>query len=234
MVDVLLLLWTALTSLFRSRERLEAEILVLRQQINVLRRKSPKRSVFRTFDRLVFVGLYRLVPGILDALAIVRPQTVVRWHRTGLRSFWYWKFRWRVGGLLCPAGGPSADSGASCLANPLWGALPAFCHGLRGWSRKTFSRAAYRLLKAHYLIASPAYIVIKSHEEFKDKTTEPNQLWPHRLRLHLRATSAVNRLRCPLSSMTSSRYIIAWKPATTMQSDDVGRDARTGPQCVSL
>ena len=87
MVDVLMLLWTALTSLFRSRVRLEAEILVLRQQINVLRRKSPKRFVFRNFDRLVFVGLYRLAPGILDALSIVRPETVVRWYRAGFRSF---------------------------------------------------------------------------------------------------------------------------------------------------
>jgi hypothetical protein len=82
MVDVIMLLWTALTSLFRLRVRLEVEILVLRQQINVLRRKSPKRFVFRTFDRLVFVGLYRLAPGIVDALAIVRPETVVRWHRS--------------------------------------------------------------------------------------------------------------------------------------------------------
>jgi hypothetical protein len=57
MVDVLMLLWTALISLFRSRARLEAEILVLRQQINLLRRNSPKRFVLRTFDRLVFVGL---------------------------------------------------------------------------------------------------------------------------------------------------------------------------------
>ena len=73
MVDVPILQWTALTRLFRSRRRLEAEILVLRQQINVLRRKSPKRFVFRTFYRLVFVGLYRLAPGIVDALAIVQP-----------------------------------------------------------------------------------------------------------------------------------------------------------------
>ena len=68
MVDVLMLLWTALTSLFRSRARLEAEILVLRQQINVLRRKSRKRFIFRTFDRLVFVGLYRFAPGVLAAM----------------------------------------------------------------------------------------------------------------------------------------------------------------------
>ena len=65
--------------LISLRGRLKAEILVLRQQINVLRRDSPKRFDFRTFDRLVFVGLYRLAPGILDALAIVRPETVVRW-----------------------------------------------------------------------------------------------------------------------------------------------------------
>ena len=89
MVDVLVLLWSALTSLFRSRGRLEAEILVLRQQINVLRRTSRKRFVFGTFDRLVFVGLYRLVSGIVDALSIVRPETVVRWHRAGFGAG-YW------------------------------------------------------------------------------------------------------------------------------------------------
>src|SRR2546423_8856826 len=97
MVDVFILLWSALISLFRSRARLEAEILVLRQQINVLRRNSPKRFVFGTFDRLVLVGLYRLVPGIVDALAIVRPETVVRWHRAGFRSFWRWNSRRRGG-----------------------------------------------------------------------------------------------------------------------------------------
>jgi hypothetical protein len=61
MVDALMLLWSALAGLFRARARLAAEILVLRQQINVLRRKSPKRFAFGSFDRLVLVGLYRLV-----------------------------------------------------------------------------------------------------------------------------------------------------------------------------
>src|SRR5215469_5582487 len=93
MIDVFTLLWSALTSLFRSRVRLEAEILILRQQINVLRRNSPKRFAFRTLDRLVFVGLCRLVPGIVEALAIVRPETLVRWHRAGFRSFWRRKSR---------------------------------------------------------------------------------------------------------------------------------------------
>jgi transposase InsO family protein len=121
MVDVLILLWTALTSLFRSRARLEAEILVLRQQINVLRRKSPKRFVFGAFDRLVFVGLYRLAPGIVDALAIVRPETVVRWHRAGFRSFWRWKSRRRGGRPSVPLEFRKLIRDMS-LANPLWGA----------------------------------------------------------------------------------------------------------------
>ena len=121
MVDVLILLWTALTSLFRSRVRLEAEILVLRQQINVLRRNSPKRAVFRTFDRLVFVALYRLTPTIVDALAIVRPETVVRWHRAGFRSFWRWKSRRRGGRPRVPLEIRRLIRDMS-LANPLWGA----------------------------------------------------------------------------------------------------------------
>src|ERR1700719_3251058 len=121
MVDVLVLLWSVLTSLFRSRVRLEAEILVLRQQINVLRRTSPKRFVFGTFDRLVFVGLYRLVPGIVDALSIVRPETVVRWHRAGFRSFWRWKSRRRGGRPRVPLEIRQLIRDMS-LANPLWGA----------------------------------------------------------------------------------------------------------------
>ena len=60
MRDVLKLIWWALIGLFRSRASLEAEILVLRHQLNVLRRKSPKRVAFSNFDRLVFAGLYRL------------------------------------------------------------------------------------------------------------------------------------------------------------------------------
>jgi hypothetical protein len=61
--------------------RLEAEILVLRQQINVLRRKSPKRPALSNIDRLLLVWLSRLVPTTLEALTVVRPETVMRWHR---------------------------------------------------------------------------------------------------------------------------------------------------------
>jgi hypothetical protein len=88
-----------------------AEILVLRQQINVLRRKSPKRFAFGNVDRLVFVGLYRLVPGIVNALAIIRPETVIRWHRAGFRSFWRWKIETARRETEGAAGNPSADPG---------------------------------------------------------------------------------------------------------------------------
>ena len=81
MGDIFKLIWWIVIGLFRSRASLEAEILVLRHQLNVLRRKSPKRLVFSNFDRLVFASLYRIVPRIVNALVIVQPETVTRWHR---------------------------------------------------------------------------------------------------------------------------------------------------------
>jgi hypothetical protein len=96
-------MWCAIAGLFRSRAALQAEILVLRHQLNVLRRRSPKRAAIRNVDRLVFVGLYRLAPKVLDALKILRPETVVRWHRAGFRAYWRWKSRPRAGRPQIPA-----------------------------------------------------------------------------------------------------------------------------------
>jgi len=90
MRDVCSLICLALIGLFRSRASLQAEILTLRHQLNVLRRKSPQRLTFTSIDRLVFAGLYRLAPGVLDALKIVGPETVIRWHRAGFRAYWRW------------------------------------------------------------------------------------------------------------------------------------------------
>ena len=81
MGDLLKLIWWAVIAFFRSRASLEAEILTLRHQLNVLRRESPKRLAFGNVDRLIFATLYRFTPHMLDALAIVKPETVVRWHR---------------------------------------------------------------------------------------------------------------------------------------------------------
>ena len=65
MGDMLKLIWWAVIGLFRSRVSLEAEILTLRHQLTVLRRKSPKRLAFSNFDRLVFTGLYWIVGIVL-------------------------------------------------------------------------------------------------------------------------------------------------------------------------
>jgi hypothetical protein len=81
----------------KSRARLEAENLVLRQQVIVLSRKSPSRVWLRNIDRLIFVWLYRLFPSILNAITVVKPETVIRWHRRGFRAYWRWKSRRRGG-----------------------------------------------------------------------------------------------------------------------------------------
>ena len=75
------LIWCGLIGFFRSRASLEAEILVLRHQLSVLRRKSPRRPSFGSIDRLIFAGLYGLASNVLSALAIVRLETVIHWHR---------------------------------------------------------------------------------------------------------------------------------------------------------
>jgi len=84
-------------SRFKSRARLEAENMVLRQQVIVLRRRSRTRVGLRNFDRLILVWLYRLFPSVLGAVVIVKPETVIRWHRRGFRAYWRWRSR-RCGG----------------------------------------------------------------------------------------------------------------------------------------
>src|SRR5258705_1577888 len=121
MRDVCRLICLALIGLFRSRASLQAEILALRHQLNVLRRKSPQRLIFTSVDRLVFAGLYRLAPGVLDALKIVRPETVIRWHRASFRAYWRWKSRQRSGRPKTPLEIRQLIREIS-LANPLWGA----------------------------------------------------------------------------------------------------------------
>ena len=97
MVAFLSQLLLTIRSRFTRRARLEAENLLLRQQLVVLRRKSPKRVRLWNIDRLLLVWLYRLYPSLLDAIIIVQPETVIRWHRRGFRAYWRWKSR-HVGG----------------------------------------------------------------------------------------------------------------------------------------
>ena len=84
-------------SRLKSRASLEAENLVLRQQVIVLSRNSPSRVWLRNIDRLIFVWLYRCFPAILNAITVVKPETVIRWHRRGFRAYWRWKSRRRGG-----------------------------------------------------------------------------------------------------------------------------------------
>ena len=80
MWDLFRLIFGLVIDLFRSRAALEAEVLVLKQQIIVLRRGKPNRMPFLAVDRVVLGWVCRLFPKARDALAIVRPDTVVRWH----------------------------------------------------------------------------------------------------------------------------------------------------------
>jgi transposase InsO family protein len=121
MGDILKLTWRVVIGLFRSRASLEAEIAALRHQLNVLRRKSPKRLAFSKFDHLIFAGLYRISPRIVNALVIVKPETVIRWHRAGFRLFWRWKSRSYGSRPKVPLEIRRLIRDMS-LANPLWGA----------------------------------------------------------------------------------------------------------------
>jgi hypothetical protein len=121
MIALLCFFLTVLGSPFKSKSRLEAENAALRHQLIVLRRRVSGRVQLRNGDRLFLVMLYRWFPSVLEAITIIRPETLVRWHRVGFRRYWRWKSR--------PLGGrPQIDVDLRALIrrmsadNPLWGA----------------------------------------------------------------------------------------------------------------
>jgi hypothetical protein len=83
MGDLLKLIWYAVVGPLRSRAALQTEVLALRHQLNVLRRRAPKRATVSNIDRLVFAGFYHLASEALDAVKILEPETIIRWHRAG-------------------------------------------------------------------------------------------------------------------------------------------------------
>src|SRR6266849_6404733 len=120
MIAIAILFVRMLCDCFKSRRRLEAENLVLRHQLNVLQQRAPRRLYLRWADRALFIWLYRRCPRILDAMTIVRPETVVRWHRMGFAAYGRWNSR--------PLGGrPRIGKEVRDLIrrmsfeNPLWG-----------------------------------------------------------------------------------------------------------------
>ncbi|MGE0038456.1 MAG: hypothetical protein AB7S93_22785 [Xanthobacteraceae bacterium] len=66
---------------------------MLRQQVIVLQRKIRGRVEFTDHERLFFIQLYRWFPSVLNAIKIIRPETLVRWHRAVFRRYWRWKSR---------------------------------------------------------------------------------------------------------------------------------------------
>src|SRR5262245_39120573 len=97
MVALIFLLLNLAASPFKPKSRLEAENAALRHQVIVLQRKLGGRVQFTNGDRLFFIQLYRWCPSILNAMVIIRPETLVRWHCAGWRRYWRWKFRTRGG-----------------------------------------------------------------------------------------------------------------------------------------
>ena len=121
MIALLWFVLAILVSPFKSKSWLEAENVALRHQLIVLRRQVRGRVRLRNNDRWFFVQLYRWFPSILAVITVIRPETLVRWHRMGFRHYWRWKSRFF-------GGRPRIDTDLRALIrqmsieNPLWGA----------------------------------------------------------------------------------------------------------------
>src|ERR1700759_488118 len=121
MIGLLCFVLAVLASPFKSKLRLEGENAVLRHQLIVLRRRLPGRVRLTNSDPWFFIQLYSGFPSLLQVLTVIRPETLVRWHRAGFRCYWRWKSR--------PLGGrPQIETELRALIrrmsieNPLWGA----------------------------------------------------------------------------------------------------------------
>ena len=150
MPELCRLIFGIASDLLRSQVALEAEILVLRQQINVLRRANPKRLRFVSIDRWILGGVWRLFPRMYGALAIVRPETVIR---AGFRSYWRWKSKQRCGR-------PAVTVEIRQLirqmsgANPLWGTPRIHGELLKMMPLKFFSSIELQLRSEQFRTAA--------------------------------------------------------------------------------
>jgi transposase InsO family protein len=181
MISILHALGMFVVDLFKSRRRLEAENLLLRHQLGIAMRQAPPRLGLRGRDRALLLLVTRLWPSLLDAVQVVQPETVLRWHRAGFRAFWRWKSRKR-------AGRPKIDRGLRDLIrrmsmeNPLWGA--SRIHGellMLGFevAQSTVSKYMARLPKP------------------------PSQSWKTVLRNHAEAIAAIDM--CMVPTLTFER-----------------------------
>src|SRR5262245_22672782 len=97
MTCVLMSVLAMLRGVVRSRASLHLEILALRHQLQVLQRSRPRRLRLANGDRWLWAWLSAAWSGWRTALVIVKPETVIAWHRQGVRLFWTWKSRRRNG-----------------------------------------------------------------------------------------------------------------------------------------
>jgi putative transposase len=120
MVAILFAIISIFAFRLRSRAALELKLVAIEHQLAVLRRQRPGRPQLSSLDRLLWVLLYRIRPKVIDAMVLVRPATVVEWHRRGFRFYWCWRSR--------RPGRPRINPEIRDLirrmskANPLWGA----------------------------------------------------------------------------------------------------------------
>ena len=115
-------LFCAVRSLLEPRASLQLEMVALRHQWNVLRRSQRGRVQLNRADRILWVWLSKIWFGWRSALVIVKPETVVAWHRKGFRLCWKWKSK-RGPGRPEVSAEVRALIRKMCLANPTWGAL---------------------------------------------------------------------------------------------------------------
>jgi hypothetical protein len=167
-----------LISPFKSQSRLEAENAALRQQLIILRRKVKARVKLTNSNRWFFVQLCRWFPSILEVVTIIRPETLLRWHRAGFRRYWDWKSR-RRGGRPQVEAELRALIRQMSIENPLWGA-PRI-HG--------------ELLKLGFAVSQSS--VAKYMVERREP---PSQGWRTFLRNHLPAIAAMDLFVVPTIS----------------------------------
>jgi putative transposase len=122
MIAVLSALISLLSFRLRSRASLELELIALRHQVTVLRRQRPGRPRMLCSDRLIWVWLYRIWPQALHAMVLVKPATVMQWHRKGFQLYWRWRSRSGQPGR--PKTSPEIRNliRQMSIANPLWSA----------------------------------------------------------------------------------------------------------------
>src|SRR3989441_7833684 len=169
---VILLLFRAL---FQGRPQLALENLALRQQLAVLHRKSPRPRLHRA-DRAFWVSLAGVWDQWRSALILVKPETVLRWHRQGFRYFW----RWRSRGRPCLSPEVIRLIRRMSLENPLWGA----------------PRIRSELLLLGYDVAESTVAKYMTRRGRRP----PSQTWRTFLRNHLRTTAACDFFVVPTAT----------------------------------